>query len=187
LKLVLASRSPRRAELLAAAGLEFALRVADVDESPRDGEDPFVYAVRLAIDKACGVPLNDGEIVLAADTTVVLGKEIMGKPKDAADATRMLRALAGQKHAVITAICLRYGVDEVETDVSQTYVWFIPLSDAEIADYVASGEPMDKAGAYAIQGLASKFIDRIEGCYSTVVGLPMSLVYRDLKAISARS
>jgi septum formation protein len=186
LKLVLASRSPRRAELLKAAGFEFTIRAADVDETPRDGEDPFVYTVRLAIDKAYAVPVNDDEIVLASDTTVVLGNEIMGKPKDAADATRMLRALAGQKHAVITAICLRYG-DEVETDNSQTYVWFVPLSDAEIADYVASGEPMDKAGAYAIQGLASKFIDRIEGSYSNVVGLPMSLVYRDLKAISARS
>jgi septum formation protein len=186
LKLVLASRSPRRAELLAAAGFEFAVRAADVDETPLDGEDPFVYAVRLAMDKADAVPLNDGEILLAADTTVVLDGQIMGKPKDAADAARMLRALAGRRHEVITAICLRYG-DEVETDNSQTYVWFVPLSEAEIADYVASGEPMDKAGAYAIQGLASKFVDRIEGCYSTVVGLPMSLVYRDLKAISARS
>ncbi len=110
----------------------------------------------------------------------------MGKPKDAADAARMLRALAGNRHEVITAICLKQG-DKVETDVSQTYVWFISLSEAEIADYVASGEPMDKAGAYGIQGLASKFIDRIEGSYSNVVGLPMSLVYRDLKAISARS
>jgi septum formation protein len=187
LKLVLASRSPRRSELLKAAGFEFTVRVEDVDETPRDGEDPFVYAVGLAIDKAYAVPVHDGEIVLAADTIVVLGKEIMGKPKDAADATRMLRALAGQKHEVITAICLRYGADEVETDVAQTHVWFIPLSDAEIADYVASGEPMDKAGAYGIQGLASKFVDRIEGSYSNVVGLPMSLVYRDLKAISAQS
>jgi septum formation protein len=186
LKLVLASRSPRRAELLAAAGFEFTVRAADIDETPRDGEDPYSYVGRLAIDKAYAVPVNDGEIVLAADTMVVLGNEIMGKPKDAADATRMLRALAGRRHEVITAICLRYG-DECETDNSQTYVWFVPLSEAEIADYVASGEPMDKAGAYAIQGLASKFVDRIEGSYSNVVGLPMSLVYRDLKAISARS
>jgi septum formation protein len=187
LKLVLASRSPRRAELLAAAGFEFTVRAADVDETPLDGEDPFSYVGRLAIDKAYAVPVNDGEIILAADTTVVLGNEIMGKPKDAADAARMLRALAGQRHEVVTAICIKRSDDEVETDVSHTYVWFMPLSEAEIADYVASGEPMDKAGAYAIQGLASKFIDRIEGCYSTVVGLPMSLVHRDLKAISARS
>jgi septum formation protein len=172
--------------LLAAAGFEFTVRVTDVDETPRDGEDPFSYVVRLAMDKADAVPMNDDEIVLAADTTVVLDGQIMGKPRDAADATRMLRALAGRRHEVITAICLRYG-DEVETDNSQTHVWFVPLSEAEIVEYVASGEPMDKAGAYAIQGLASKFIDRIEGCYSTVVGLPMSLVYRDLKAISARS
>jgi septum formation protein len=186
LKLVLASRSPRRAELLTAAGFEFTVRAADVDETPRDGEDPFSYVVRLAMEKADAVPVNDGEIVLAADTTVVLNGQIMGKPSDAADAARMLRALAGQRHEVITAICLRYG-DQVESDNSQAYVWFVPLSEAEIADYVASGEPMDKAGAYAIQGLASKFVDRIEGCYSTVVGLPMSLVYRDLKAISAQS
>jgi septum formation protein len=183
LKLVLASRSPRRAELLKAAGFEFTIRAADVDETPYDGEDPFVYAVRLAMDKADAVAVNDGEIVLAADTTVVLDGQIMGKPKDAADATRMLRALSGKRHEVITAICLKRG-DDVQTDIASTAVWFAPLSDTEIADYVASGEPMDKAGAYGIQGLASKFIDRIEGSYTNVVGLPVALTYR---LISARS
>lgn len=186
MKIVLASRSPRRAELLAAAGIEFTVRAADIDETPLDGEDPYGYVLRVAIEKADAVQASDDETVLAADTTVVLADEIMGKPKDAADAARMLRALSGNRHEVITAICLKQG-DRVETDLSRTYVWFLPLSEAEIADYVASGEPMDKAGAYGIQGLASKFIDRIEGSYSNVVGLPMSLLYRALKAISARS
>jgi septum formation protein len=186
LKVILASRSPRRSELLAAAGIEFTVRAADIDETPLDGEAPCDYVLRVAEEKARAVQVNDDEIVLAADTTVVLGSEIMGKPKDAADATRMLRALAGQRHEVITAICIKRG-NYVKTDIASTAVWFAPLSDAEIADYVASGEPMDKAGAYAIQGFASKFIDRIEGSYSNVVGLDIALTYRSLKAISARS
>ena len=183
MKLVLASRSPRRAELLKAAGFEFTVRAADVDETPHDGETPRAYVLRVAQEKARAVQADGDEIVLAADTTVFLGSEIMGKPTDAADAARMLRALAGARHEVITAICLRHG-DEVQTDVASTAVWFAPLSDNEIADYVASGEPMDKAGAYGIQGLASKFIDRIEGSYTNVVGLPVALTYR---LISTRS
>jgi septum formation protein len=178
----LASRSPRRAELLAAAGIEFTVRVADVDETPLDGEAPREYVLRVAKAKACAVQVGDDEVVLAADTTVVLGNEIMAKPADAADAARMLRALAGKRHEVITAICVRRG-DSVVSDVASTSVWFAPLSDAEIADYVASGEPMDKAGAYGIQGLASKFIDRIDGSYSNVVGLPVALTYRHLREI----
>jgi septum formation protein len=178
--LVLASRSPRRAELLAAAGIEFTVRATDVDETPRDGEDPYRYVVRIAVDKAYAVPANDGEIVLTADTTVVLDGQIMGKPADAADAARMLRALAGKRHEVITALCLRRG-DKVSTDIATTSVWFAPLSETEIADYVSSGEPMDKAGAYGIQGLASRFIDRIDGSYTNVVGLPIALTYRRLR------
>jgi nucleoside triphosphate pyrophosphatase len=190
LKLVLASRSPRRAELLKAAGFEFTVRVADVDETPRDGEAARDYVLRIAGEKARAVQAAGDEVVLAADTTVVLGGEIMGKPADAADAARMLRALAGKRHEVITAICIRRG-DDVKTDTASTAVWFAPLSDAEIADYVASGEPMDKAGAYGIQGLASKFIDRINGSYTNVVGLPVALTYRLLResgtVISVRS
>jgi septum formation protein len=182
LKLVLASRSPRRAELLTAAGIEFTVRVADVDETPLDGEAPREYVLRVAEAKARAVPSSEDEIVLAADTTVVLGNEIMGKPADASDAARMLRALADNRHEVITAICLKRG-DRVETDIDSTSVWFAPLGYAEIADYVASGEPMDKAGAYGIQGLASKFIDRIDGSYSNVVGLPVALTYRRLREI----
>lgn len=183
MKLVLASRSPRRAELLKAAGFEFTVRVADIDETPRNGEAPRAYVLRVAEEKARAVPADRDEIVLAADTTVVLGNEIMGKPADAADAARMLRALAGNRHEVITAICIKQG-HRVTCDIASTAVWFAPLSDAEIADYVASGEPMDKAGAYGIQGLASKFIVRIDGSYTNVVGLPVALTYR---LISARS
>ncbi len=182
---MLASRSPRRAELLRAAGIDFTVRVADVDETPLPGETPRAYVLRVAEDKARAVAAapDEDEVILAADTTVVLGDEIMGKPEDTADAVRMLRALAGRKHDVITGICLRHGA-EIVRDIASTAVWFAPLGDAEIADYVASGEPMDKAGAYGIQGLASRFIDRIEGSYTNVVGLPVALTWRRLRRFS---
>jgi septum formation protein len=184
LKLVLASRSPRRAELLRAAGIEFTVRSVEIDETPREGELPRDYVLRLAKEKALAVAADETEMVLAADTTVVLGSEIMGKPVDAADATRMLRALAGQEHTVITGVFLKRG-SLVAGNIASTKVWMAPMSDAEIADYVASGEPMDKAGAYAIQGLASRFIERINGSYSNVVGLPVALVYRLLRSLQA--
>jgi len=179
-KLVLASRSPRRAELLLAAGFKFTVRFADIDETPLDGEVPRIYVQRLAEEKARAVSLSDGEIVLAADTTVVLGDEIMGKPRDAADASRMLRLLSGNRHEVITGICLRRG-DQTLVDMASTSVWFSQLESAEIQDYVATGEPDDKAGAYAIQGRASRFIERIDGSYSNVVGLPVAMVHRRLR------
>lgn len=178
--LVLASRSPRRAELLRAAGIDFTVRVADIDETPLPGESARDYVLRLAEEKARAVPADADEIVLAADTTVVLGAEILGKPMDGADAARMLRALSGQRHEVITGICFKHR-DRAIRDIASTAVWFAPLSDTEIADYVASGEPMDKAGAYGIQGMASRFIDRIAGSYSNVVGLPVALTYRRLR------
>lgn len=180
---MLASRSPRRAELLRAAGFDFVVRVADVDETPLEMESPRDYVIRVALDKSRAIQLNSQEIALAADTTVVLGGQIMGKPLDGRDAARMLRALAGQRHEVITGICIRHE-DRIETDIATTAVWFAEMTDAEIADYVASGEPMDKAGGYGIQGLASKFIERVEGSYTNVVGLPVHLVYRRLKQIS---
>jgi septum formation protein len=183
---VLASRSPRRAELLEAAGIEFTIRVADIDETLREGEAPRDYVLRLAEEKARAIPAGEDEIVLAADTSVVLGNEIMGKPRDAADANRMLRALSGQRHEVITGICLKQRGSEVLCDIAATAVWFAPLSDAEIATYVESGEPMDKAGAYGIQGLASRFVERIDGSYTNVVGLPVSLVYRYLRKLSGQ-
>ena len=181
--LVLASRSPRRRDILQQAGIPFVVRPKDVDETPLPGEAARQYVTRIARAKAnaaaAGLTL-DGEIVLGADTTVVINGEILGKPLDAADARRMLQLLSGQRHEVLTAICLRSASRVIE-DCAETSVWFAPLSPPEIADYAASGEPMDKAGAYAIQGLASKFIQRIEGCYFNVMGLPVALVYRHLR------
>jgi septum formation protein len=185
LRLVLASKSPRRAELLAAAGIEFTVRAADVDETPLPSETPRDYVLRLAEVKARAVQAADDEIVLAADTTVVLDGEILGKPVDAADARRMLQALAGKRHEVMTAICLKTA-GRVIPDIDTTAVWFGPMSEGEIDEYVASGEPMDKAGAYGIQGLASRYIDRIDGSYSNVVGLPVAMTWRRLRAISVQ-
>lgn len=183
--LVLASKSPRRAEILRAAGLEFVVRPADVHEQRRDGEAPASYARRLAIDKAAAVGISAGEVVLGADTIVVVDDMVLEKPSDPADARRMLEMLSGRTHEVITGICLRFGFRSM-VDAAVTRVAFAPLTTKEIEDYVASGEPMDKAGAYAIQGLASKFIERIEGDYFNVVGLPVSLVHRHLAALGNR-
>ena len=170
---VLASGSPRRAELLRAAGIEFEVIVADIDERVHPGEAPAAYVARLAAEKARAVAGQAaGRPVLAADTAVVVDHDILGKPIDAADARRMLRRLSGRAHQVMTGVCVD-GVTRVET----TTVEFASLSDAEIDWYVASGEPMDKAGAYAIQGLASRFVTRIAGSYSNVVGLPIAPVY----------
>ncbi len=181
--LILASRSPRRREILAGAGIPHLVRPAEVDESIRDGEDAERYVRRVARAKAEAVDAAPGDVVLGADTVVVVDGEILGKPADEADARRMLRLLAGREHFVITGICLRSAGGVIE-DAETTRVRFLPLSEQEIDAYVASGEPLDKAGAYAIQGLASKFIDRIEGCYFNVVGLPMAKVYGFLRAVS---
>jgi septum formation protein len=178
--LILASQSPRRAEILRQAGIPFTVRAAPVDESPISGERPDKYVQRLAADKAMAIESGAGETVLGADTTVVIDGEMLAKPEDAADARRMLGLLAGRRHEVLTGIAIRRG-GEVTRDWAATAVWFAAMSDAEIEAYVASGEPMDKAGGYAIQGLASKHIEKIEGCYFNVVGLPIALVYRLLK------
>jgi septum formation protein len=181
---VLASQSPRRAEILRQAGIPFTVRVAAVDETPLDREKPEDYVQRLAAKKALAVDCGPDETVLAADTTVVIGDEILGKPENAADAHRMLELLSGRRHEVLTGISIRRG-DQMIRDWAATAVWFNTMTDGEIADYVAGGEPMDKAGAYAIQGLASRFIEKIEGCYFNVVGLPVALVYRHLKSLHA--
>ncbi len=178
--LVLASNSPRRREILTAAGFEFVVRVPDIAEERRAGETPMDYVRRLAVDKAFAVPKNAGEIVLAADTTVVVDLEVLEKPRDMRDAIRMLTLLSGREHEVITGVCLRSDAGKI-VDAAVTRVRFARMSEEEIDRYVASGEPMDKAGAYAIQGLASKFIERVDGCYFNVVGLPIALVYRHLK------
>jgi septum formation protein len=180
--LVLASRSPRRAEILRQAGIPFTIRTADIDETPHDGEKPEDYVRRLAEEKALAIEAAPGETILGADTTVVIGGEMLGKPADAEDARRMLGLLSGRRHEVLTGVSLRRGTNLIR-DWAATEVWFAPMSAHEIDDYVASGEPMDKAGAYAIQGLASKFIEKIEGCYFNVVGLPIALVYRHLKTL----
>lgn len=179
--LVLASKSPRRRELLTAAGIACDIVEVEVEETVRRLEPPGEHVRRLAREKAeAGFALKPNDLILGADTIVVVGSEIMGKPKDAADATRMLRILSGREHEVLTGVALMSSQKTV-VEVARTRVWFNPLTDPEIDDYVASGEPQDKAGAYAIQGVASRFIDRIQGSYSNVVGLPVALVYRLLK------
>ena len=180
--LVLASQSPRRAEILRQAGIAFVVRTAPVDESPRAGESPEDYVLRLAEEKALAVPAAPDETVLGADTTVVVDGSMLGKPADAEDARRMLGVLAGRRHQVMTGIALRTGAKLIR-DRAVTEVWFAPMAASEIDAYVASGEPMDKAGAYAIQGLASKFIERIDGCYFNVVGLPVALLWKHLAAL----
>jgi septum formation protein len=178
--LILASQSPRRAEILRQAGIPFTVRATEVDESPLEAERPGPYVRRLAHAKAVAVEAAPDEIVIAADTTVVAHGELLAKPRDAADARRMLLLLSGRRHEVLTGICIRLG-EQVIMDHASTGVWFAPLTPQEIEDYVASGEPMDKAGAYAIQGLASKFVERIEGDYFNVMGLPVAMVYRHLR------
>jgi septum formation protein len=182
--LILASRSPRRNELLRAAGFTFDIRVADVDESIQGEELPIDYVQRVARKKALAVAQSADDIILGADTTVALGTEILGKPRDNEEAREMLQKLSGKRHDVYTGMCLR-SARGIRTDAARTGVWFAEMSEAEIDAYVQSGEPLDKAGAYAIQGLASKFIPRIEGSYSNVVGLPVDLLYRMLKQASA--
>lgn len=195
--LVLASASPRRQELLRNAGIRFTVQPADIDETPLAGERPRDCAERLAREKARAVFRNHPRNhVLGADTIVVVDGMILGKPTDANDAMRMLRLLSGRTHAVITGVCLvgpiasrqelRTENGELRTGFERsasetTYVTMSKISDDEIRDYVASGEPMDKAGAYAIQGMASRWIPRIEGDYSNVVGLPVPLVYTMLR------
>jgi septum formation protein len=180
--LVLASKSPRRQQILRDAGIPFIVRSADVPEERRPGESPADYVRRLAQEKAFAVTLAAGEIVLGADTVVVVDGLLLEKPSDASDAMRMLGLLSGREHEVITGICLRSDTRKI-AEAATTRVRFVPLTREEMEAYVASGEPMDKAGAYAIQGLASKFIDRIEGSYFNVMGLPVGLVYRHLKEI----
>ena len=177
--LVLASASPRRAELLTAAGITYVIHPADIDESRRPNERPEDYVLRLSREKALAVGrVSPPErVILGADTVVLIGSEVAGKPTDAADAERMLRLLSGTWHEVLTGVTLVAGED-FRSEISRTRVRFVSLSDREIAWYLASDEPFDKAGAYAIQGFASLFIEEIEGSYSNVVGLPMQTVYR---------
>jgi septum formation protein len=191
--LVLASASPRRAELLTSAGYEFSVRIADVDERVRPGERPVEYVRRLAVEKADAVRQQIARIsvggqpqagaptvgalpdvlIIGADTAVIVDDAILGKPDDDADAERMLRLLSGRSHQVLTGVSVGSAVKQLDL-VEQTTVHMAALSEADMAWYVASGEGRDKAGGYAIQGRASRFIPRIEGSYANVVGLPVA-------------
>ena len=195
--LILASASPRRRELLAQAGYTFEVRPAHIPEDPLPGEDPIMYVTRLAREKAEVVFREAGEgkgeagkmsaergsslAVLGADTTVTLDGAILGKPADAEDAARILELLSGRTHRVITGVAL-VTAQGTEVAAEVTAVRFLTLSDAEIRAYIATGEPMDKAGAYGIQGRAARWIPRVEGCYFNVVGLPLALVCSLLEA-----
>jgi septum formation protein len=184
MRLTLASASPRRQELLRTAGIEVEVRPSGFEEAVRPGESPEEFARRAATEKALAVAsvAPHDALVLGADTVVVSAGKILGKPADAADAARMLRALSGTTHRVVTGVCLISPPSRVEAVRAETtLVTFRPLEEDEIASYIASGEPFDKAGAYGIQGLASKFVTRVEGCYFNVVGLPVALVYDMLK------
>jgi septum formation protein len=197
--LVLASASPRRRELLTQVGYKFEVRPARIAEDSRLGEDPIVYVTRLAREKAQavfrevseaksgpGAEQTNGKrlVVLGADTTVTLDDAILGKPEDAADAARILRQLSGRTHRVITGVALATA-EGVEVAAEVTAVRFLTLSDEEIEAYIATGEPMDKAGAYGIQGHAARWIPRIEGCYFNVMGLPLALVCSMLESCCA--
>jgi len=197
--LVLASGSPRRHDLLRSAGISFVVQPADVDETPLADESARDCAERLAREKALAVwRKRPNDVVLGADTVVVVDGAILGKPVDSDDAARMLQMLSGRVHEVITGVCVvKAGArpaqsqprdlpddPELATASETTLVTVSAISDDEICDYVATREPMDKAGAYAIQGIASRWIPRIEGDYSNVVGLPLALVYRMLREVA---
>lgn len=187
--LVLASASPRRRELLAGLGLEFEVRPADIDERPLAGEPPEAYVRRLSIEKAASVAAAD-EIVVAADTTVAVADRILEKPADAADAARMLRLLSGRWHRCHTAVTVLdagCGSEESSTVVVTTEVEFVVLDEVTIDWYVATGEPMGKAGAYAIQGAAGAFVRGVQGSVTNVIGLPLAETVGLLRAAAARS
>ena len=188
--LILASASPRRQELLRSANIEFSVRPANITEVRRPDEAPDGYVRRLAREKAQAIAgkIIFGDVVLGADTEVVLDLRRgtpLGKPRDAEDAARMLRLLSGRSHYVLTGVCLLWKDTSNQMQTAEasetTVVHFQQIGEREILDYIATTEPLDKAGAYAIQGIPSRWIPRIEGCYFNVVGLPVPLVYRMLR------
>src|SRR6185503_13409497 len=177
--LILASASPRRSALLAGLGLEFTVRATHIDETPRAGEEPAAVVERLAREKAAAARPAAGELAIAADTEVAIDGAVLGKPADEADAARMLRLLAGREHEVLTGVALVDGsTGRTTSGVERTLVAFASMSEREIDWYVQSGEPLDRAGAYAIQGRVALFITTIDGNYPNVVGLPLPLLYR---------
>ncbi|MGH7869920.1 MAG: Maf family protein [Candidatus Dormibacteraceae bacterium] len=186
MRLILASNSPRRRELLRNAGIDFEVCPSHVQELRREGEAPEAFARRVACEKALEVAgrFPPGTIVLGADTIVVIEGRILGKPSSAEEAQRFLRMLSGATHHVITGICIARSPHQVVgVEHEMTLVTFRRLDEDDIAQYAGSGEPLDKAGAYGIQGLASKFVPRIEGCYFNVVGLPVARVWEMLRSL----
>lgn len=189
-QLVLASASPRRKEILAAAGIACQVMPSSAEERQGEHETAEEFVCRVAWEKANDIfsrlPPEAPRAVLGADTVVLIDSLVLGKPTSPEDAARMLRILSGREHRVLTGVCLLYSPAGTlagikDTALAGTTVKFSTLTEQQIADYIASGEPFDKAGAYAIQGLASKFVERIEGCYFNVMGLPVSLVYQMLQ------
>lgn len=170
-KVILASQSPRRRELLSLVGIAHEVRPADIDERYLAGEPPREHAVRLAREKATAVHDPDA-VVIGSDTIVVVGGHVLGKPKDEADAARMLRHLSGRSHTVITAVAVAWG-GRVESGVEEVEVTFHALTDADIASYIATREPLDKAGAYGVQGFGATIVARVDGDYFAVMGLPL--------------
>jgi septum formation protein len=183
-RVILASQSPRRRELLSLVGIPHEVRPADVDERYLAGESPHEHAERLARDKATRIR-EPGAIVIGSDTIVVVDGDVLGKPKDVGDAARMLRRLSGRSHVVITAIAV--AIDgRVESGAEEVDVTFHPLSDADISAYIATREPMDKAGAYGIQGFGATIVARVDGDYFAVMGLPLQLLIRLLARLGVR-
>ena len=194
-RLVLASASPRRAEILTRLGIDFSVRPPDVEETVRPGELPAVAARRLASEKACSVAMRPGELVLGADTIVALGGETLGKPAGDTEAIEMLQRLAGRDHHVFTGLAVRSDA-RINSGVERTKVRFRALARSECEEYVATGEPADKAGAYGIQGRGSALVDGIDGDFFNVMGLPVQLLLRllaeqgiryDFEALTART
>ena len=185
MRLLLASASPRRADLLRAAGFDVEIAPSEVDERRQQGEHPEDYVRRLARAKAAAVAALAGSLpIVAADTVVIVGDRVLEKPADDIEAAVMLRLLGGRTHDVLTGVTVRFRGLERER-VARTQVRMAPLSETEIAWYVRSGEPRDKAGAYGVQGLASRFVEAVDGSYSNVVGLPVAVVYALLKEVGA--
>jgi septum formation protein len=203
LRIVLASASPRRAEILRNAGIPFEILPGGIDEIPLPGEPAHEYVLRLAREKSSAAaktlsetrdaspnpahdpahePVSESALIVAADTTVALDEEILGKPTDVEDARRMLRLLSGRTHEVLTGLSVRKvpGLEEIST-VETTRVAFLPLSEDDISFYISTGEPFDKAGAYGIQSIGGRYVERIEGCYFNVMGLPLSRLWRTLR------
>lgn len=180
---ILASSSPRRRELLTSIGIDFEVIPSHVPEEHRQGEAPEEYVARLSRDKAATIAAKHPDRwVIAADTTVLMGDELLEKPVDAADARRMLAAIAGRTHVVYTGVTIEHGVRSYrDTRVAESEVRMLPLSAEDIAWYVETGEPLDKAGAYAVQGIGAMFIESIHGSYTNVVGLPLALLFQMLR------